>query len=68
MKEKDRGSELLKKKKLTNQEKKYSWKLKSEGEERELKNESFWVFHKEAAIGEDLRVNGAISVVASVVW
>ena len=53
---------------MTNQEKKYSWKLKSEGEKRELKNESFWVFHKEAAIGEDLRVNGAISVVASVVW
>ena len=44
---------------MTNQEKKYSWKLKSEGEERELKNESFWVFHRKAAIGEDLRVNGS---------
>ena len=43
---------------MTNQEKKYSWKLKREGEERELKKESFWVFHREAAIGEDLRVSG----------
>ena len=44
---------------MTNQEKKYSWKLKREGEERELKNESFWVFHRKATIGEDLRVSGS---------
>ena len=43
---------------MTNQEKNYSWKLKSEGEERELKKESFWVLRRESAIGEDLRVNG----------